>query len=265
MSKQVQSRFAVPIGGIVKLLWVLCILTAVCGDAWAAEIGYTKEGRISLFGEIRAGDTAKAIALLRANPLSFIKSPWALNSNGGDIVEAIRLGELIKDLYQSVEVLDYQSKCASACFFVYISAVNRMAFANTLGIHRPYFDQRQYSNLDPDTARKKYDELASKVRAFMKQNDVPNDLVEKMFSLASDEIYWVSSEDDDKLGQRPYWFDQYMVSKCGFNSRKYFDAVTRLRRGSESERPQILRWTNCEVDTTMDRGLENAKKYLKYK
>ena len=247
---------------LLKYLTLLYALFISFG-ANGSEIAFSDATHIQLSGEIKPGDANKVVALYRSNPIRFLKSSWSLNSNGGDMAEAIKIGTMVKEFYQFVEVLGNGQKCASACFFIYISSVNRSALHLALGIHRPYFSPANFANLPPDQAKRRYDSMASKVREFLNKNEVPNDLVEKMFSLSSEEIYWLSMEDRERIGTRPPWYDQYILSKCGFNSRKEYDAASRLVRGDESQRPIMMKWAKCEGDAALDQGIENSVKYWK--
>ena len=104
-----------------------------------------------LSGEIVEGDASKLEDLIQANiPLLSI---LALNSNGGNVAEAIRIGRIAHRYYLSTEVptMDGRSRvyhlafpggptrtagsCLSACFFGWLGGVNRSG--DVLGIHRP--------------------------------------------------------------------------------------------------------------------------------
>lgn len=89
-------------------------------------------------GEIREGDVE-----------TFVQSvQWAyanerelrgviLNSIGGDMNVAIRIGRMIRALRLSTSMRDGDS-CLSSCALIYISGYPRMAFGGQLGLHRPY-------------------------------------------------------------------------------------------------------------------------------
>lgn len=214
---------------------------------------------IHLSGEIARGDYQKIISLMRKSPDEFLKYDWQLDSNGGDILEAIKIGNLIKELYERVNVADETNlgaRCASACFFIYVSAVSRNAINGVVGIHRPYFSQNYFANLSPEDAEKKYAQLSKSVRDFLADKGVPDALIEHMFSLASNEIYWLNGYDLQNIGDRPAWFDQYLLSKCGFNSRMFLGAVDRNDIG------QARRWSTCESEILYSQGVKGIAKYV---
>ena|SRR5688500_2836823 len=75
--------------------------------------------------------------------------------------------------------------CASECFFIYVAAVDRNSMSLSLGIHRPYFDHKEWSNLTLSVAERRHRELSETVRSYLHEQQVPQSLVEKMFNLAA--------------------------------------------------------------------------------
>jgi hypothetical protein len=215
---------------------------------------------IHLRGDIVRGDYQRIISLIKNSPDDFLRYDWQLDSNGGDILEAIKIGKLIKELYERVNVADKMNlgaRCASACFFIYVSAVSRNALNGAVGIHRPYFSQDYFANLAPEDAEKKYAQLSKSVRNFLADKGVPEALIEHMFSLASNEIYWLNDYDLESIGDRPAWFDQYLLSKCGFNSRMFLDAVER------HDVDQARRWSMCESEVLYSQGRNAVAKFTR--
>ncbi len=172
----------------------------------------SKNAVIYASGEIRSGDFDRLRALLRKDFEAYIKSDRTitLSSNGGDIIEAIKIGGLLKQMYAEI-LLD--GDCASACFFLYISAVERN-FTGRIGIHRPYFEQRYFAGLRPPDAEKKHFELTKMLNTFLESNDVPRDLIDKMNSTSSKEIYWLSEKEIEAIGRYPNWFEEFLLAKC---------------------------------------------------
>ena len=126
------------------LLAICTAFISMCGAANAAEIKFTfnSEGnKIGLLsGEIKPGDTQKVATFYATFPSIQLLH---LHSRGGDVIEAIRLGELVRTLRIQVAVQD-QGICASACFFVWLNGAYRVAVgkdyregSGPLGLHRP--------------------------------------------------------------------------------------------------------------------------------
>lgn len=218
-----------------------------------------KHSWLRLEGEIVKGDYERVVALIRSSPDKFLSHSWQLNSPGGDVVEAMRIGDLLKDLYMTVNVADSKnpkSVCASACFFIYVSALNRNAIVGSVGVHRPYFHPSYFSDLPPPAAELRYQQYSIQVRGYLQSRGVPDSLIARMFSMASNEAYWLTESELDVVGSKPAWFDQYILSRCGFNSRMFFETV--LAKGYA----QAKEWANCEQKIMIEQGRLNIAKYL---
>lgn len=169
-------------------------------------------------GEIRQGDYERLLAFISESPSRFISDGVVLASPGGDVKEAIAIGTLFRKTYRAVSVYPDYGPCASACFFIFVSAMDRRVIGiGKLGIHRPYLDPDQLATLSLADAERAQGEVEQEVRSFLRKREVPEDVMEHMFSLASDEIYWLSKNEIDRIGIRPSWYDQILVAKCGLN------------------------------------------------
>ncbi|MBI4291292.1 MAG: hypothetical protein HY661_07435 [Betaproteobacteria bacterium] len=211
----------------MKMLLVASFLSAICFNTSAADFSYGsfdasvdgKSDAVIIRGEIKKGDYERLKSFIRPDPQRFLEKGIALASSGGDIMEAIRIGNLIRSTYQLVFVNPAVGRCASACFLIYVAAVDRNAIVLSLGIHRPYFSSEEFSRLSLADAEKHQIRLIQKVRSYLEENEVPSYLIEKMFSLSSDEIYWLNGQDLDRLGLRANWWDQILVNRCNLDKR----------------------------------------------
>jgi hypothetical protein len=170
-------------------------------------------------GEIHSGDYERFIEFMSKDMLKYADSPklMVLASNGGDLVEALKIAELLKQMFFNVYVLD--AKCASACFFLYLSGTYRYARPGLLGIHRAYFDPRYFAGLSASEAQKRQAALTQATRNVLDESGVPQYLIEKMNQTSSAQVYWLDDEDLDRIGSRPAWYEELMIAKCGFNKR----------------------------------------------
>ena len=144
-----------------SLLASLLFALAVFANAATFSIGKSESGRnvtgILIEGEIVPGDFAKfeSEVLQRQN----IDPIW-LASPGGDMMEAMRIGELVRELKLSVwapngllfpvVVNRENAVCASACFYIYAAGVLRRG--EIVGIHRPYLSQATLASMELDAA-----------------------------------------------------------------------------------------------------------------
>jgi hypothetical protein len=105
--------------------------------------GKDKDGhgcwRVAIEGKITSGDADKLESLLTSSP-PFV---FLLQSPGGNLLEAMTMGRLLRASFASIETK--RSKCggpnqavccASACALVYLGAARRKP-GDLLGLHRP--------------------------------------------------------------------------------------------------------------------------------
>lgn len=85
-------------------------------------------------GEIKSGDSQKIISAVAAGCKNL-----RLDSTGGDVYEAMRMGRVIRRAEILVMVPD-SAKCASACIYLFAAGVTRGAFGPIL-VHRPYLTE----------------------------------------------------------------------------------------------------------------------------
>jgi hypothetical protein len=200
------------------------------------ETGRSKPHSISMTGKIEAGDYEKLLSLIRTNiyAATGIFSVTIIQSNGGDLGEAIKIGKLLKSLRARV----FAERCVSACFFIYVMAPthyiksnsndngdSRSLLSNVLGIHRPYFDREEFSKLTIKQAEKKYEELESSARDILVSAKVSQDLIDKMFSVPSSNVYFLSPEEVQRIGMFNPTFEELIIAKCG-NDATDKDAIT---------------------------------------
>ena len=104
-----------------------------------------------MYGDIIEGDFE---SFLR-NFTKLEKPPTAfyIESQGGNLIEAMKIGSFIKGSQIEVRTGDY---CYSACVFIFAAASKRLALGE-LGLHRPYFDKKYFAELNAIEAKKKYE------------------------------------------------------------------------------------------------------------
>ena len=180
--------------------------------------GQVKKVAVLLKGEILPGDHERLIQFAVHNNIDLANENFILSSPGGDVLEALKVGELVKNLYVTVWVGPDTGQCASACFIIFASAVSRHALAGLVGIHRPYVDRTQLRLLSPKNAEAQENKALLDAENYLHQLRVPSYLVDKMFQHASSEIYWLSNEDlVSELGTRPAWYEEFLIARCGFD------------------------------------------------
>ncbi len=135
-----------------------------------------------------------------------------ISSKGGDLDEAMKIGRIIRNSEIPVWTGD---ECFSACVFIYASGVERYA-RGKIGLHRPYFDKEYFANLTSIEAKRKYDELKQESIAYLKELEVAQSLIDRMFQTGSTEVDILEADEANKLfGTRSPFYEEWLTAKCG--------------------------------------------------
>jgi hypothetical protein len=225
----------------------------------------TADNAILLTGEVRKGDYDVLRRFAAKDKERFHSRMVVLASEGGDLLEAIRIGLFFRKTYMEVFVNNKIGRCASACFFIYVAAVQRDSMEPGLGIHRPYFSSSELDRTSLGEAESEHRQLMESVKRYLEEQDVPRYLIEKMLSLASSEIYWLTREDLDRLGTRANWWDQLLVDQCQLNKeleQEYFNRGHESPRATEAEE-HIRDVAICSYAISAEERMENLNQLLR--
>jgi hypothetical protein len=212
-------------------------------------------------GEVAEGDLDRLLRFLREHPRDFVEHGGRVIFvvDGGDVVEATRIGLFLREALIEAWLPDAsRTRCVSACFFMFVNAVSRIAVADSVGVHRPYFDAGRLAGADPEPVRRRYQSLMREARDSLDELLVPRDLTEKMLATPWNETYWLSREDLDRLGEMQAWFEDFSAAKCGVEPRLKQRLVSAVAAGFEAE-AQALR-TEFEGATKCVAELRNRQR-----
>lgn len=149
----------------------------------------------------------------------------SLNSNGGSLAEAIKIGEAVREMALETSVADAdEARCISACFFIWAAGIERsVPYRNDtryLGIHRIYFNRDQYKDLSSSDAEKEYGKAQDATIAYLLKMGVPLDIANKAFRIPSNDVYFLTQSEIHNLeGISPY-FDELLIARCGSYSKQ---------------------------------------------
>lgn len=184
----------------IKLLFNIFLICSL--PTHAMKFGVEEKNGISdycnwrLSGEIlpKDADNAAKIFKNRLNKCNQSmdwkagKASVYLNSNGGDLGAAYVIGRLLR-AYEVHTKIDKNSKCFSACVFIYLAGVERTIYPpfNQLGIHRPYFSDlgTELSLTDIKTIRARQ---LDTLKVYLNEMDIPLTLADVMMSIPPDSI-----------------------------------------------------------------------------
>ena len=141
----------------------------------------------------------------------------------------MRMGQLIR-LLQAQTIVMRNKICTSACFFVFLGGAGRSASGaisgsplplglafGYVGLHRPYLvaPSGAAESLELQTTAMKH------VRTHLEGYLVSNRLIDLMMSRPSNDIYWLSDDDVEELGDYPPELEELYISKCAYNRKIY--------------------------------------------
>jgi hypothetical protein len=250
--------------GIFGVLVALLAFTRI-GCAMDFSITHTnafsgsgKEGHVGyvlMRGEIRPGDYDKLIRFSINNNVNFLASEYILESPGGDIAEALAIGRFLKSIYAEVTVGPQFGRCASACFIIFASAVDRVAHTGLIGLHRPYVAPERLRSLTLAEAEREESKALLDAEKYLHSLKVPSSIVDTMFSTSSTDIHWLSDDELEQLGSRAPWFEELLVARCGLNRRKETIALA-------TDDVQSNAWLKSVYDCAAELTYPDAEKNL---
>lgn len=264
---------------IAKLLLLLVFVSIGVGAAdLKTSPFYATNGEIGgrdyeFSGEIKLGDANRFIAFFIAHKESI--NSINLNSLGGNVQEAMIMGELIRAARLDTMVQP-GSTCASACFFMWINGANRggifgRSLKNTktgqyassqIGLHRPYM--KIIDNDDKSLLNQS--KLMQHVDAYLVTKGLSRRLIDLMMRRASNDIYWLTDEDYTEIGQSPLDLEELYISKCNDNRKKLYTQISTARLNNNKDLVNLLMGYVGEINDCIDRLNEVARrKYINEK
>jgi hypothetical protein len=221
-------------------------------------------GSMFMIGSITAGDYDRFITAIKQwGPYPF---SLTLRSQGGNVLEAIKIGRLARQLSLTVfapnytvyrptsadctydnEERDFGRKipciCASACTLVFLGGVNRMGAE--IYVHSIAYDKGMFGSLTPQQADAMYKRAMTDVREYLQQMDVEDSFISMMTGTSSSNLRKVTAP----LGwqfQVPS-FREWLSAKCGH---------------PPTSSPAIEAWAKCTIDVQNKAQVEAIKQLI---
>jgi hypothetical protein len=187
------------------LLWFM----ADQAQLWAAQVSYLSgRNEIVISGEIVVGDHLLFQRALTeaANPSLPNEIKVVLSGPGGDLIEALRIIELIthppKGVMISKALIPPRESCISACAFIFMHGgtergapelQRQMDYTSVLGFHAPWLKtigDRLYSAAEIAAA---FSDGQNVLRELMAQKRIPLELVFEFLDEGPDEFYSIDT------------------------------------------------------------------------
>lgn len=153
-----------------------------------------------------------------------------VDSLGGDVEAAMKLGRLVRDALARVEV-SKDATCASACVFILAGGVQRLPLDGRVLIHRPYSTFTGTRTMAE--VRKDRERLRSEIVQFLQEVDVPLSLLDLMESVPPElsrelttaelQFYRLSGTDATYKEQ----LDAYGAARLGVSREEYVNMRAR--------------------------------------
>ena len=230
--------------------------------------------RVAIQGKIVPGDADKLEWLLALNRSKSVRrsppSSFSLWSAGGNALEAMTMGRLLRVSYASVEAKRSDPSrcghpgepvcCASACALVYLGGAEWGA-RDRIGLHRP--TPQDLGELDYEKAREAFTNIGALVGEYFKQMEIDQSLLDTMMRTPPDELSIIT------INRRypPALYD-WLMAKCSNNSNSEykefcasleFHSFARSRREfSTDDEIKRFTWFSYKSTNALKTMLHNA-------
>jgi hypothetical protein len=251
-----------------RLVIAACAIYAA--TAQAADVTKAPNDNNSLVvieGTIQNGDCEKLLSVVR----KLTPKAVYLASPGGNMLEAMRIGRLVRALkiativpvkrfgelrtqqaaFFGVKNRNENLMCTSACFFVFVAGVLRdqdNEFGSPLlGIHRPYLSEGDLKGLSSDRAMEAATQIRATVETYLREMGVLATYADQMFSIPKDQVHWITGSQyrSDFAGLRPELKDWIDV-----HAQEVLDHVNQTDTSKLS--PDAMKFRNSLIQTLSD-------------
>ena len=180
---------------LIGVAALLALMPVRSGSAADLKQSTMKDGRVvvSMSGEIADGDTDRLKAAIKiANDAGKFVSSVRLNSEGGNLLEGVKLAETVKFAKMATNV-GPGATCASACFLVFAAGETKFAnYTAQIGVHGAS-DQAGQETAQSSAATVSMARVA-------KELGVPAAIIGRMVVTPPSEMVWLSPADLQTMG-----------------------------------------------------------------
>lgn len=172
---------------------------------------------VMINGEITASDVQKVIDLPK-------KIHWLfLNSTGGDLDAAIKIGRIIR-AHKATTMVPKNTSCYSSCALIYIAGVNRMN-AGVVGLHRPYITGNPSST---ERIKVSVPKMLSDISKYVEEMGITNSFTEIMINTPPESMQlFYNDEIEAVVPPTDPIYDEIQVA---YNARSYGITTEEFRR-----------------------------------
>ena len=122
---------------------------------------------------------------------------FTIESEGGSVLSAIRIGRMLRDLNAMITV-PIVGACSSSCVFLLVGGVERLVRGH-VGVHRPYFEsldrRRTAAQVSADIRA-----LDALIVTYLQEMNITPNLLDFMKGVPANEMRWLSDLDLQTFG-----------------------------------------------------------------
>jgi hypothetical protein len=149
-------------------------------------------GCVRVYGQISEADSEVLSPIFSRAKERDQKVNVSLNSTGGDVRVAIKIGRLMRQV-RAVATIGNSSECSSACIFLLIGATERPMGEGIFRIHRPY--SQKVGDKSFSAAQNEFDEIEKLVKSYLKEMNVSESFFDAMMSIPPEDSRRLSVTD----------------------------------------------------------------------
>lgn len=207
-------------------------------------------GSILIEGPIVKGDFKRFQYLA----FTFSADTVWLASPGGDLAEAIKIGQLVRRLKMDVWAPDSNKTawyimirvsnprnnlCASACFFIYAAGTQR--FGDILGVHRPRITEEDLKVMTMDQAAFGQVSTSEIASDYLRKMGIPDSIIEKANTTKPNDIQWLTEAEVRSVSGYIPEYEDWFEAKCSETWRNVPEDPNPCKNCSTDE--LLARWS----------------------
>ena len=233
---------------------IVFALALLLTNAYSAEIRLKGVDQsivaVEFTGEIQASDFDALRRLIEPRLATNNSFRWIfLNSPGGDVATAMKIGRYIRRLEFDTNVNE-SSRCLSSCVFILAAGLDKnVSGTNIIGIHRPF--GTSVGSVSREDATRTYREMTAQIYAYFNEMNIPQSLSEEMLRIPPEDMKMLTFDQTMRfglVGKDPVAQeidDSANAKRYGISRQEYLVRRNRALNACKLPPPNVLLDTNC--------------------
>ncbi len=131
-----------------------------------------------------------------------------------------------------------------------------------IGLHRPYFKSDPDERGGSAKSITQQHDIMKITSDYLRNSDVPQNLIDKMMSRPSNDIYWMTDDDVKQIGEYSPGMEELLIARCKYSRHMIDDIVTeRMSKDSNIVADGLARmkaFADCESTAFPDLDKERT-------